>query len=261
MTGFSKRKKVGRPKGSKDQVPRKRQPKMVPPPTPADLLADLRRRALAAQSTEEAILIHKMILKLERAANPPKPRAVAVAYEDTEAAEDARVRRIEAQTARTEAKQAAYAAAQGAPIAHKPPTQAAVQQARADDVRVEVTDPMDTIDADRHKVEAAQADKQDKQDKQVDPQTAAIVAATLNPQPVPTYNFDGKDILSERNQQTIARVRARMAENLNEGVCDYNTDRMCSVKDLFERESDIPEYVAPETVREHSFTGFPEGRG
>lgn len=235
------------------------------PQTPEDARATATAtlNALLATCTDlaEARRLSAQIIKLTATPRGSTGGKVHLAYEDTEAAEAARVHRIEAQTARTEAKQAAYAAAQGAPIAHKPPTQAAVQQARADDVRVEVTDPMDTIDADRHKVEAAQADKQDKQDKQVDPQTAAIVAATLNPQPVPTYNFDGKDILSERNQQTIARVRARMAENLNEGVCDYNTDRMCSVKDLFERESDIPEYVAPETVREHSFTGFPEGRG
>jgi hypothetical protein len=44
------------------------------PPSAADLIADLRRRAVRAQSTEECISINKMILKLERAAKKPRPK-------------------------------------------------------------------------------------------------------------------------------------------------------------------------------------------
>lgn len=43
-------------------------------PTAADVLADLRRRALAAQSTDECISINKLILKLEAAARGSRPK-------------------------------------------------------------------------------------------------------------------------------------------------------------------------------------------
>jgi hypothetical protein len=44
------------------------------PPSAADILADLRRRALAATTTEENISILKMILKVEAAARAPRPK-------------------------------------------------------------------------------------------------------------------------------------------------------------------------------------------
>lgn len=282
---MSKRKRVakpvGRPPGSKDQIPRKRQSKPVPPPSADDVLADLRRRAVAAKTTEECVSIHKTILKLEAAARPPRPHGNSPYSVRGQLAAAAVLRE-------QERKQAATAALQQErdrrndrlpiPVETKvvagdstaTPTPAAEQQARTD--KPAAVDPMDVVEGERHKVggkaEAAQADKVGVHpDKQVgvnpDPQTAAVIAATLgsvNPTPTGatrtlTPGDEGADTDFER------RVRERMYRqaNVNRGSCDYN-ELMYSVKTLREREEDFPEPVQAEEPTS-SFTGFPEGRG
>jgi hypothetical protein len=241
----------GRVKGSKNR------PKPLPLPVPqspedarASAAATLNRLLKAVQDPVEARRLSAQIIKLT--VTPRGTRTGTgtgtLAYEDTEAAKDARVRRVEAQTARTIEKQAAGAVKYGwGAVPERPPAvpTPAEQQARTD--KPDNVDPMDTVDAGRHKADAAQADKADKQ-------TAAIVAATLNP-PVPARSDRREPVINEALEKAV-RERMYREASVNRGSCDYNTP-MYSVKDLYEKESDIPEYVAPETFHErYSFNGF-----